>query len=134
MQHRKISNSLTVELTAYIELNLNGTWSLIGFEPDTIKELTEPKSKQSKFEWGPPDLAGEVYVKPDKMTVNDHLANAQRVRKQRKSGYTFADYGTIRKVQRCTVCGIGGVNSRTCLLRETGERKHRPAIDFARSK
>ncbi len=47
-QNKQIQNSLTVEVTAYIELAVNGTWKVVGFEPDTLAEISDKVPDTSK--------------------------------------------------------------------------------------
>ena len=113
-QNKQIQNSLLVEVTAYIELSINGSWKVVGFEPDTLEPVanTVPDTKQTTLTKRTP--------------VQDLLDKAKQVRTTRKKDWS----NTKRKIQQCAYCAFHGLNSgyganvRTC----NRDGTHRVAI------
>ena len=126
MNRKQTTNSLTVEVTAYLSINLNGTWELIGFEPNTMFErtLTEPSPKQTTLDDGmsPIDRMYESVT-----ATQEALDRAKKNPRHYSNRPTKHNWnGTIRKIQECTVCQKRGVNKRTCLAHlNGGDRVHR---------
>ena len=128
-QNKQIQNSLTVEVTAYIELAVNGTWKVVGFEPDTLAEISDkvPDTKQTTWDDVRDKLIRKGEIDGDAYpTTQDLLDNAKKVRKQRKKDWS----NTVRKVQQCSYCEYHnlnagwGANIRTC----NRDGTHRAAI------
>ena len=143
MKQKQTTNSLTVEVTAYLSINLNGTWELIGFEPDSLTKVAEPSPKQTTLDDGMSPI-GRMFkrieewekLNPDKVkriakrnhySATKALSRAQENPRHYSNRPKRHNWGnTVRKIQRCSVCGMKGVNKLTCLAHlNAGERKQR---------
>lgn len=133
MNQKQTTNSLTVEVTAYLSINLNGTWELIGFEPNSLDpiEVNGSSPRQTRIDESvrEPFNAVKKWQPEEVGAVTKALNRAQenpRHYSNRPSKHNWGD--TIRKTQRCTVCGMEGVNKLTCLAHfNGGDRVHRKA-------
>ena len=119
---------MTVEVTAHLSINLNGTWELIGFEPNSLTEVKEPSPKRqlSLYEIEP-KAHGRREFGYEQRPIAKALNRAQENPRHYSNRPKHNNWGnTVRKIQECSVCGMGGVNKRTCLAHfNGGERIHR---------
>jgi hypothetical protein len=86
-----IENSLVVSATVTIQLNLDGTWKVIGFNSDDKNQ-----TKLTSFEYKP--------VNNNHGMFNERKIRAKETRKRSK-----------RKSSHCAKCGMQGKNVLTCL-------------------
>ena len=134
-QNKQIQNSMLVEVTAYIELAVNGTWKVVGFEPDTLEPVadTVPDTKQTQLGYQKRSFLNEEeereykeWASKERTPVQDLLDKAKQVRTKRKVDWS----NTKRKIQQCAYCAFHGLNSgyganvRTC----NRDGTHRVAI------
>jgi hypothetical protein len=128
LRQDKTTESLTVEITATISVNKDGTWHILNFgkEQKVIDEgqrsLTEWDKKRAKL-----IKKGEI----DKRAypTSWHLANARKKRARPKK-YNRGD-------NHCSICGMKNKNKLTCLSvidingkLVNGEQRHRKAITY----
>lgn len=157
MQQNKLTNSLTVEVTAYLDLTLDGKWHVIGFKPDSLKAHKEEPDNTVKFykngvlhtkkKRTQKDIiedylqnhtdddrspVGRMFdrVQKHRKTASEHLAKAKQNPRHYANRPKKNNWGsTVRKTQECTTCGMRGVNNRTCLAHlNAGDKVHRPPI------
>ena len=138
MNQKQTTNSLIVEVTAYISINLNNTWELIGFEPNSLDpiEVNGSSPKQTTLDDGMSPI-GQMFKRIEEHNKDERnkrfqsatkaLSRAQENPRHYSNRPKHNNWGnTVRKIQQCSECGMKGVNKRTCLSHlNAGERKHR---------
>jgi len=100
-----IENSLVVSATVTIQLNLDGTWTVIGFNSDD-----QNQTKLTSFEYKPVNNNHGMFnerqrvadLKSDRITARKIRAKETRKRSKRCSSH-------------CAKCGMQGKNILTCL-------------------
>ena len=124
MRQDKVTNSLLVEVTATLSINLDGTWNVIAFDQKSIKKIKQTTT-QVKFDDGMSPV-GRMFDSIEKHTaakdtpdvgegwVEAQLKNVKRERRERRrmNQKRHNWNGTKRDRSHCSSCAGLGVTMR----------------------
>jgi len=123
LRQHKTTDSLTVEITATISINKDGTWRILNFgkEQKVIDEKQTTLGEAREPFWYREEIDEEP--EPEFKPASWYLENAKKTRKRRKYN---------RGPNHCGRCGMVNKNKLTCLsvMRADGtfeSQKHREA-------
>ena len=100
-----IENSLVVSATVTIQLNLDGTWTVIGFNSDDKNQ-----TKLTPYVYEPAKL-----IKNNNHGMFDSKPDVAGVIRFRKTRAIETKTRSKRKSSHCAKCGMQGKNVLTCL-------------------